>query len=625
MSQRRVPRSFRPCRGGIFKLGRHRAFIGFVAVALLGDFGGVAASEPPSASHPWFQVETEHFSLFGNRPREELVGAAVDLERFWEMLARIAPGTRSGGSRPTRVYLFRDAASFAPFRLTENVDSAGYFLPGDEVSYAAFGAGKLSRQVFKQYVHEILNRYLPEQPAWLRHGVAEYYSTFEMDTKEARIGLPLRGHLWWLALPTTELLPMARLLAMPEPSARDEEGARSLFYAQSWAAVHSLMAGDTAHRRKIVDYMNRIREGEDPVAAFPPAFGISLADYDAALAEYVRGDRFTYLRLPVDAPEAFPTSVTPLDEAETAYRLGDLLLRLGPSRLRAAEGHLLRAVALDPRHAAAWTGLAHVAESSGDAPEALVRLEKAAELAPDDVAVQLALGKAHLRQLGGQRASDEPSRRALAQAAEAFRRATALQPDSGEAWAGLGRAGALAAEPDPQAVTAFERALELLPPGRPDVIYGLLAARARVGDVDGVEEAEERLRAAGADDALLNQAREVWLQVMLGEARELAYADRLGDAVAVLVMVRAETENPAVAEQATTLLEPIARAEAHNRFARDYGEAARLYRAGDLSAAAVLVDRMLANASPGRQTEILEEFRDRIASDESFVRRSRAR
>jgi hypothetical protein len=435
-----------------------------------------APQDPPSSSRPsspWLRVESEHFTLFGDRPGEELVQTAVELERLRSTLSLLAPGSRLDPYLPARLYLFQSGTSFAPFRLpSTGWMDAGYLLETEEASYGALVGGRPSYLILRQYVRDFLARQFPGLPDWLRTGFAEYYGTFEADDTEARIGLPSRRHLERLAY-QAELLPTAELVTMGAP-AREEVtppadfdpapagppegddadpfasfGPPTPFESQSWAAVHYLMGGDEAHRRRLGEYIRRVVAGEDPLAAFRVAFDTEPEAFDRALAEYVRGTTFSYLRVPVEPRAARPLAAEPMTPAEVAFHLGDLLLHLGPSHRDAARQRLRRAVELDPGHGRAWAGLGWLLEEAGDEAAALGAYEKAVALLPDDAPTQVRYGQAKLRSLGGRRAADEAGQAAVAAAEEAFRRATELRSDSGEAWAGLGQAGVLAAEPDP--------------------------------------------------------------------------------------------------------------------------------------------------------------------------------
>ncbi len=575
------------------------------------------SAEAAAPAGPWHEAASEHFVVRGDVAPAALEKGAADLERLRRVVSELAHGGDAVSERPTYVYLFSSAEAFAPYRPPGSSDAdAGYVLPGEEASYAATAAGQVTRQIFRQYVHQLLHRGLPDLPLWLRVGLAEYYSTFEADAEEARIGLPDEARLQWSGLAGEKGEPLATLLALDAAPETGDPLADSLFETRSWLLTHYLMSGDTAHRRRIGDYVRRTAAGEDPVAAFRAAFGVEdLAAFEETLEEYRQGKSFVFLRVPLaGGSDADPAvSARPLGEGEAALAQGELLLRLGPSRRDAAEERLRRAVALDDTLGPAWAGLARIADARGDDAEALELYRRAAALAPDDFGVQLGLGQALLDALGGRRASDPASRETVAGAAAAFRRAAELRPESGEAWAGLGQAGVLAAEPDPAAVPALERAVGLLPAERTDVLYNLLLARARTGDAAGVDEAAFALREAGAGEELLARAREVRLQLTLQEAHALASAGELDDAVALFAVVRAEATNPALAEQAATLLERVSRAEAHNRFAASYTEAVELFRAGELEAAAARVEEMMESATPGRQMDSLRQLRARIA------------
>ncbi|HEX6200998.1 MAG TPA: hypothetical protein VF150_12090, partial [Thermoanaerobaculia bacterium] len=266
-------------------------------------------SPAPAPAGPWLRVESEHFTLFGDRPGEELVQTAVELERLRSTLSLLAPGSRLDPYLPARLYLFQSSTSFAPFRLLgAGWMDAGYLLETEEASYGALVGGRPSYLILRQYVRDFLARQLPGLPAWLRTGFAEYYGTFEADDTEARIGLPSRRHLDVLSR-QAELIPMAELVTLEAPAVEEPAGPTDIdpaaelplaaagedpfasfgpptpFESQSWAAVHYLMGGDEAQRRRLGDYIRRVAAGEDPLAAFPLALGIEPEALDRALAE----------------------------------------------------------------------------------------------------------------------------------------------------------------------------------------------------------------------------------------------------------------------------------------------------------------------------------------------------
>lgn len=633
---RRSPRSPGVCavlqRGPLVPLRALPVAVALLAAASAGFAGaGIAAADegegsPPSAGDTWTAVDTGRFTVLGDTPDETLTTVAADLERLHHVLAEMAPVGSLESERPTLIYLFRAPESFAPFRTVAGgrpTAEPAYLLPRDHADYAALlvtASRRPSKLVHKQYIHRMLHRHLPGLPLWLRHGLAEFYATFEADRTEARLGLPpSAGSVSMVGAGSRVELPLAELLTaaeLPGRSGLHGQLDRDRFFMRSWLVVHRLLAGDYEQRRRVVDYIQATRRGVDSIAAFSEAFGMTPEELDEELDGYPGAEGYTYLRIPVASPSEIPMEVRSLGPAEQAFRLGDLLLQLGPARQSAARERLERAVKLDPGLAGAWAGLGELAAARGEPAEAGRLLRRAAEAAPDDFRVQLAYGQTLLETVGGRRPRNEEEVAALDAAVAAFRRSVELRPESGAAWAGLGHAQVLAPSPDPEAAASMERAVELLP-DRPDLVYNLVLARARAGDRPGVSAAIDRLAAVGAGDALLHRAREMELQLLLREAHRLARAERLDDAVALLAVVREATGDPAVAERAGSLLNRIARAAEHNRFVEVYSQAASLYRSGDLDGALAAVEELAAEASGERQEKAATDLRERIEMEKA--------
>src|SRR6188474_3998070 len=88
----------------------------------------------------WRSVRTNHLFVIGNADPEKLRQVAIWLEYFHGAFARLVSRNVIDSSTPTTVIVFRDDASFTPFKpLYQGRPTAisGYFLPGDDVNYIA--------------------------------------------------------------------------------------------------------------------------------------------------------------------------------------------------------------------------------------------------------------------------------------------------------------------------------------------------------------------------------------------------------------------------------------------------------------------------------------------------------
>src|SRR5207244_12348069 len=98
-----------------------------------------------------------------------------------------------------------------------------------------------SSVVFTEYAHLLMRNSGRGIPLWLNEGLAEYFSTFllESNGREAIVGRPMAVHL---ALLNQRLMPVSELLAVGPASPMYNEGdRRSIFYAEAWALTHYLL------------------------------------------------------------------------------------------------------------------------------------------------------------------------------------------------------------------------------------------------------------------------------------------------------------------------------------------------------------------------------------------------
>ncbi|MBL8240206.1 MAG: DUF1570 domain-containing protein [Bryobacterales bacterium] len=91
-----------------------------------------------------------------------------------------------------------------------------------------------------ELVHAFLEHNGPRRPLWLEEGLAEFYSTAELDSKGWIIGRAVENHV--RVLNERAWLGEREFFEARPDSALREEGRRAgLFYAQAWAVVHYLL------------------------------------------------------------------------------------------------------------------------------------------------------------------------------------------------------------------------------------------------------------------------------------------------------------------------------------------------------------------------------------------------
>ncbi len=305
----------------------------------------------------WRSVRTNNLLVIGNADPEKLRQVAAWLEFFHSAFARLVSRNVLDSSVPTRVVVFRDEASFVPFKPLYQgrpANVAGFFQPGDDVNYIAISLDPSERDpfstAFHEYVHLHLKDNVPGVPLWLNEGLAEFYGSIQFSGGEAVLGAPLAHYIQLLR--GQELLPLTTLFTINSNSPHyNEQDKSGIFYGESWALVHYLMlGGDSGRQDQFKRFLQQVGRGDAPGKALQDSFGMNIAAVENELKAYVRRGEFSALRIASADPQAYASYTamqrSSLSDAEANYYLGDLLFHI--DRDADAERYFKQAIAQDP-------------------------------------------------------------------------------------------------------------------------------------------------------------------------------------------------------------------------------------------------------------------------------------
>jgi tetratricopeptide (TPR) repeat protein len=333
----------------------------------------------------WRSVRTNNLFVIGNADAEKLRQVAVWLEFFHSAFGRLVSRKVIDASVPTTVIVFRDEASFVPFKPLYQgrpANLSGFFQPGEDVNYIAMSLDPRERDpfsvAFHEYVHLHLRDNVPGVPLWLNEGLAEFYGSLEFSGNEAILGAPL-GYIRLLR--SVDLLPLKTLFSIDSRSPHyNEQDKTGVFYGQSWALVHYLMlGGGSARQDQFKRFLNLVGRGDDAAKAMEDSFGMTLDTIENELRAYIRRNELPTLRMASDDPQAYASYTAmqrvSLSEAEANYYLGDLLLHIG--RAEDADRYFKQAIALDPTLTMAYSALGQLAVRQRRYADAKKYLQKA--------------------------------------------------------------------------------------------------------------------------------------------------------------------------------------------------------------------------------------------------------
>src|SRR6266550_5702958 len=268
----------------------------------------VAASR--DAEPHWIRVSSSHFSVLTDGGENKGREIAVRLEQMRTVFAQLLMKTRVNMPEPLDVIAFKtdkEYAQIAPLHDGQPATAPAFFLPGEDRNYIVLNLFEDDpwRAVTHEFAHVLLNHNYPPTQPWFDEGFAEYFSSLRLDNKQAQIGgdpeismarqQNLLGNQFQVRNPPKPLsellntpawLSTSDLFTAKHSITNYQEGSRhTLFYAQSWIALHYLL-----NKNKLSEtgtYFDPVENQKVPVEqAIQQAYGITPVQFDQALKDY---------------------------------------------------------------------------------------------------------------------------------------------------------------------------------------------------------------------------------------------------------------------------------------------------------------------------------------------------
>ena len=338
---------------------------------------------PTQAKDKWINLTTKNFNIISNADEGETRKLARKLEQFHYVFSKLfnLPPVRP---IPTTVMVFKSDGSFKPFKPLYNgkpSNAAGYFQPGQYENLIALDISANEQRpmsiIYHEYTHLLTSITPREWPLWLKEGLAELYSSFDVKDNKVILGAPIDHHVFLLR--EKKFIPLQTLLSVHhESSIYNERDKQSIFYAESWALCHYFAFGDKMARRpQLIDFINKFNQGIEVNQAFTQAFKSDMAAVEKQLRAYVGNNGYTinvYTLASTDGETEM--SVKPVSDAEAQFYLGNLLART--NRLDEGEALFKQAIALDPEMPRSYEGLGFVATTRNRMDEAMEQFKQAA-------------------------------------------------------------------------------------------------------------------------------------------------------------------------------------------------------------------------------------------------------
>jgi tetratricopeptide (TPR) repeat protein len=340
-------------------------------------------STTAAAQEKWLQVHTPHFLLLTNANEKQARDAGLRFEESRAVFGRSLGKNKLQTTAPIQIVVFRNDATMQPYLPCPQESAAGYFLEGKDRSFMVVSLEAPSPFVaaLHGYARSMLHSNYPKTDAWFEEGLAQYFSTTDVNKKATDIGIAPSGAVELLR--QGSWMPLAELLRVPRSAIAHESSPMDRFRAQAWITVHYLLAHDQMDG--VSQYFDLVKNQQKPAAeAVQQAFGMSPEKLQESIRAYAVDAADKAKHLPPPEPvRGDEFNVVQLNPLDAQALLADLQIHMEAHREEAATT-FQSIIREDPENAAAYRGLGYALYLQKDYEKAAGYLERAISLTPGD-------------------------------------------------------------------------------------------------------------------------------------------------------------------------------------------------------------------------------------------------
>lgn len=414
-----------------------------------------------AAESEWIEIDSPHFSVFTDAGERRGREVAIRFEQMRAVYATLLSNAKVSIPIPLEIVAFRNTKEFrqvAPLWNGKPIQLAGLFQPGNDRCFIMLDMSVENpwTVVFHEYAHQLMNGNLPDEvDPWFEEGFAEYFSTIEVDSHQARVGkVP---PVTYQILQQDGLMKVTDLMRVQHNSSTYNESGdrRTVFYAESSMVVHYLFDHDLIP--KLAPYFELKIDKKLPVEdAIRQSFGMSAADFDKEIRRYVVSQqyRYYYMKTPADI-ETKGYATKPLSPASANAVIADIHLHSRDYREKAMD-EFEAVLKSDPENPSALRGMGYAYLQKRDFEQAGEYFRHAAQLDSKDARVHYYSGL--LMNLKGSRASQSD----LEFMTSELQTAISLDPDFADAYMQLAFAQSRRGD-IPGALVSARKAISLNP------------------------------------------------------------------------------------------------------------------------------------------------------------------
>src|SRR5437660_1537171 len=243
----------------------------------------------------WVEVRSPNFSVVTDAGEKRGRDVALHFEQMRGVFGTLMQKAKVTLPVPLQIVAFRNSKElrqFAPLFHGKPTEVAGLFQGGEDRSFIMLDMSVENPYsvVFHEYAHQLMNGMLKSQlPPWFEEGFAEFFSTIEVDSKNARVGKIAEQAYQTMQQGEMKISDLFRV--RQNSHTYNENGdRRTVFYAESNMVVHYIY--DNQLIPKIMQYFELVLNKNVSVEdAVQQSLGMSTTQFDKVLSNYIRSVR----------------------------------------------------------------------------------------------------------------------------------------------------------------------------------------------------------------------------------------------------------------------------------------------------------------------------------------------
>jgi tetratricopeptide (TPR) repeat protein len=279
----------------------------------------------------WIRVSASHFSILADADEKPARQTILRFEQMRAVFGQLLLRSRLSMPEPFEIVAFKSRAEYAqvaPIRDGQPISTSGFFLPGKDRNYAVLDLSddQSWRSVSRPFAEFLLNYNYPPADSWFDEGFVDYFSSLNLDDKQAEIGgdpasfVPVLSQQPWLPIPQ-----LFQTHSTPEKRS-------TLFRAESWIVMHYLVSQNRLSETGA--YFGLVKIQNVPLEqAVQQAYGMTPAQLEQAVKQYFRSaepllqaqnsGQQASARASGGPVQQFPAPVTPMDIGTSIQRVPD--------------------------------------------------------------------------------------------------------------------------------------------------------------------------------------------------------------------------------------------------------------------------------------------------------------